>query len=181
MASSRSAFARPVATVRYTGVFLLRFLLSPSFFVRFLLLHQLPLITYCRDSRSNILRCVFMSMEVVLIQHCAWPNQDHDYCCQFQPYPCKFISLVRCIAYTEQTIGYRLSVYSPSPTSRIGFPASRIPGTSYCQQVAALDPLPPEWWERWEPTNGDVSQYGSLEDAFDLNIQQPRDQRGGEG
>ena len=140
MASSRSAFARPVATVRYTGVFLLRFLLSPSFFVRFLLLHQLPLITYCRDSRSNILRCVFMSMEVVLIQHCAWPNQDHDYCCQFQPYPCKFISLVRCIAYTEQTIGYRLSVYSPSPTSRVGFPAFENSGDQLLSASRSIGP-----------------------------------------
>lgn len=58
-----------------------------------------------------------------------------------------------------------------------------------CQQIAALGPLPAEWWEKWEargnhftddgePNNRATSQYRSLEDAFELNIQQPRDQAG---
>ncbi|KAJ9211896.1 hypothetical protein DTO166G4_6548 [Paecilomyces variotii] len=58
-----------------------------------------------------------------------------------------------------------------------------------CQQIAALGPLPIEWWERWEgrgnhftdngePNNRATSQYKSLEDLFELNIQQPRTQAG---
>ena len=58
-----------------------------------------------------------------------------------------------------------------------------------CQQIAALGPLPTEWWGKWEgrgnhftddgePNNRATSQYRSLEDAFELNIQQPRNQAG---
>lgn len=58
-----------------------------------------------------------------------------------------------------------------------------------CQQIAALGPLPIDRWEKWEgrgdyctddgqPNNRATSQYRSLEDAFELNIQQPRDQEG---
>ncbi|KAK1141853.1 hypothetical protein N8T08_008366 [Aspergillus melleus] len=56
-----------------------------------------------------------------------------------------------------------------------------------CQQIAALGPLPTEWWEKWEgrgnhftddgePNNRATSQYRSLEDAFELKIQKPRNQ-----
>ncbi|KAL3478156.1 kinase-like domain-containing protein [Aspergillus californicus] len=58
-----------------------------------------------------------------------------------------------------------------------------------CQQIAALGPLPTEWWEKWEgrgkhfTDNGEsnnraTSQYRSLEDVFELNIQKPRSQEG---
>lgn len=58
-----------------------------------------------------------------------------------------------------------------------------------CQQIAALGPPPTEWWEKWggrgnhftddgQPNNRATSQYRSLEDAFELNIQQPRNQAG---
>ena len=58
-----------------------------------------------------------------------------------------------------------------------------------CQQIAALGPLPTEWWEKWEgrgnhftddgeANNRATSQYRSLEDAFELTIQQPRNQEG---
>ncbi|RAL14568.1 uncharacterized protein BO97DRAFT_465080 [Aspergillus homomorphus CBS 101889] len=58
-----------------------------------------------------------------------------------------------------------------------------------CQQIAALGPLPIEWWDKWEgradhfnddgePINRATSQYRSLGDAFEINIQQPRSQAG---
>ena len=58
-----------------------------------------------------------------------------------------------------------------------------------CQQIAALGPLPAEWWEKWEgrrdfftddgePNNQATSQYRSLEDNFELNVQKPRNQEG---
>ncbi|KAL4879936.1 kinase-like domain-containing protein [Aspergillus karnatakaensis] len=58
-----------------------------------------------------------------------------------------------------------------------------------CQQIAALGPLPTEWWKKWEgrenhftnagdPNNRATSQYKSLEDLLEMNIQQPRIQAG---
>ncbi|KAK2763354.1 hypothetical protein FQN54_009990 [Arachnomyces sp. PD_36] len=58
-----------------------------------------------------------------------------------------------------------------------------------CQQIAALGPLPAEWWGKWEgrgkhftddgkPNNRATSEYRSLEDTFELNIQRPRNKAG---
>lgn len=58
-----------------------------------------------------------------------------------------------------------------------------------CQQIAALGPLPTEWWKKWDrrnnhfthdgvPNNRATSQYKSLEESFELNVQRPRDQEG---
>ncbi|PLB42182.1 protein kinase-like protein [Aspergillus candidus] len=58
-----------------------------------------------------------------------------------------------------------------------------------CQQIAALGPLPRKWWERWkgrgnyfnddgEPNNRATSQYGPLEDSFELDVQKARVREG---
>ncbi|PKY03731.1 kinase-like protein [Aspergillus campestris IBT 28561] len=58
-----------------------------------------------------------------------------------------------------------------------------------CQQIAALGPLPREWWGRWEGRrnhfndSGELntratSQYGSLEVAFELFVREARVREG---